>query len=145
MRSAAALTFILHNSALCNQLVGGLWGGQMQTHHSSMCHIRGGWTLAWKQMMSYFPTPVPFFSEAHRCSFPQRHWSRVMTVHPCPRVNDSTFFQPEHKCLSIKRVYRLLNAAERGEQTPAERMGLGRVKLIKDQLLSVNKQRFIQL
>lgn len=42
-----------------------------------------------------------------------------MTVHPCPRVNDSTF-QPEHKCLSIRRVYRLLNAAETGESTPAE-------------------------
>lgn len=43
-----------------------------------------------------------------------------MTVHPYPRVNDSPFFQPEHKCLSIRRVYRLLNAAETGELTPAD-------------------------
>lgn len=30
------------------------------------------------------------------------------------------FFQPEHKGLSIRRVYRLLNAAETGERTPAD-------------------------
>lgn len=28
------------------------------------------------------------------------------------------FFQPEHKCLSVTPVYRLLSAAERGELTP---------------------------
>lgn len=76
-----------------------------------MCHKQGGWT--WKQRTSRFPSPVPFLNLTRAAlnpcddgaSLPTREWQ--------------PFFQPEHKCLSVTPVYRLLSAAERGESTPA--------------------------
>lgn len=117
MRSAAALTFILHNSALYNQLVGGLWGGQRRTHRFIVPHTR--WLKACLKTDDVIR------------SYPCLSWISPMqhstaTLNPCDDgASMSTrewqhFFQPEHKCLSIRRVYRLLNAAETGESTPAE-------------------------
>lgn len=117
MRSAAALTFILHNSALYNQLVGGLWGGQLRTHRFIAPHTR--WLKACLK------------TDDVTRSYPCLSWISPMqrstaTLNPCDDgASMSTrewqhFFQPEHKCLSIRRVYRLLNAAETGESAPAE-------------------------
>lgn len=117
MRSAAALTFILHNSALYNQLVGGLWGGQMRTHRFIVPHTR--WLKACLKTDDVIRS-YPCLSWIS----PMQHSTAMLN--PCDDgASMSTrewqhFFQPEHKCLSIRRVYRLLNAAETGESTPAE-------------------------